>query len=98
MHMPNVQMVINKNIGKLILKFHPKLTTVISRNINHKPRFKRKTDNSFLVFFCPMIYAEVPASNMNIGAQKCVIQRVKNIGTFVFSRSSGSNKNDPEKR
>ena len=34
--------------------------------------------------------AEVPDKNTNTGAQKCVIQRVKNKGVVVVVRFSGS--------
>ena len=60
-----------------ILKNQAKFTTVNSRKISHNPLLTRKDANSFFVFRWPEINAEVPASKTNIGAHKCVIQRVK---------------------
>ena len=64
----------------------------ISIKINQRPRFRRKLDNSFLDFLLPTINAEVPAKKQNIGAQKCVINRVKKIGNVLCSGSAGSKK------
>ena len=62
---------------------------VSSRKISHNPLLTRNTDNSFLVFRCPDIKADVPANNTNIGAQKWVIQRVKNNCGVVVSMFVG---------
>jgi hypothetical protein len=35
-------------------------------------------------------YAAVPARKMNVGAQKCVTQRVRKIPAVVVARSVGS--------
>src|SRR5215217_5529350 len=88
---PKAQITPSTKNGKWILKVHPKFTTVNSKKINHSPRVKRKNDNSFFVFRCPVKNAEVPARNMNTGAQKCVIHLVKNSGTVVRSKSRGAN-------
>lgn len=63
---------------------------VSSRKISHNPLLIRNTYNSFLVFRCPDMKADVPANKTNIGAQKWVIHRVKNKSTVVFCKSSGS--------
>src|SRR3569833_2478979 len=82
-----------KMIGKAGFKFQPRLATTNSSSISQIPRFNKKADNSFLLFLCPTRKADVPVSSRNIGAQKCVIQRVKNIIPVVFVRSSVSKYN-----
>ena len=54
------------------------VTTNISIAISHSPRLNKKPDNSFFVFLWVIKNAEVPARKRKIGAQKWVIQRVKN--------------------
>ena len=73
----------NKINEKCILKNQAKFTTVSSRKINQRPRFKRKIESSPFPFRSPTKKAEVPARKTKTGAQKCVIQRVKNNGTLV---------------
>lgn len=71
-----------------------KRTTVSSSRMSHRPRVTRKGERS--AGDLPRIfwrYTDVPAKNTNTGAQKCVIQRVKNSGTDVRVRSVGSNLN-----
>ncbi len=88
--MPKAQIVIKAKNGKLTLNDQPKFTTVSSNNINHRPLVNKKRDNSFLVFRCPTKKAEVPAKNINTGAQKWVIHLVRNNTTLVLERSVGS--------
>jgi hypothetical protein len=74
------------------LKKTPNFTTVSSSTINHKPRVTRNFDSSRLLFpRANCKYTLVPARNTKTGAQKCVIQRVKNSATFVRVGSVGSN-------
>ena len=47
------------------------------------PRFSKKPDSSLFVFRLPAIKADIPARKLKAGAQKWVIQRVKNIGAVV---------------
>ena len=70
---------------------------VHSRKMSQRPRVQRKRLTSALVRRPSMRKAPVPARKKKTGAQKCVIQRVKNIAGFVSARSSGSNVT-PEKR
>src|SRR3954453_23104747 len=84
------------NLGST-LKVTPNRTTVTSSTTSHNPRVKRKRDKSRLLLpRASCKYAPVPASKTKTGAQKCVIQRVRNNQTVVFERSSGSKKNTPE--
>ena len=62
----------------------------ISTNISQKPRLMRNEEVLRAVLFCPERYAEMPESNMNEGAQKWVIQRVKKSIPEVAAGSSGS--------
>ena len=74
------------------LKKTPSFTSVSSRKISHSPRVTRNRDNSALLLpRASCKYAPVPARNTKTGAQKCVIQRVKNRAIFVRERSVGSN-------
>jgi hypothetical protein len=52
------------------LKNQLKLTMVCSRMISHIPLLTRKMASSFFVLRWPEMNAEVPASKINIGAQK----------------------------
>ncbi len=49
----------------------------------------RNCDNSRLDFLRRERYAPVPVSRKKTGAQKCVIQRVKNSGMVVWAGSVG---------
>ncbi len=59
--------------------------------MSQKPRLISQAESSILVFMrLPTKNADVPAKNMNTGAQKWVIKRVRNNGTVVVSRFVGS--------
>src|SRR3954470_8581938 len=90
---PNAQITCSISTGYCGLKVQPRVTINASAITSHKPRVKRKKDNSFLVFLVPFKKAEAPARRVNIGAQKWVIHRVKNNGTSVLVRSVGLYKN-----
>ena len=60
-----------------------------SERINHAPLFNKKRLSSFLDRRCPARKADVPLKKTKAGAQKCVIQRVKNKITVVFAIFSG---------
>ncbi len=80
---PNDHITINNGLLKSMSKYQAKLTIVSSIKTNQSPRFKRKLDNSDLDFLLPTINAEVPAKKQNVGAQKCVINRVKKMGNVL---------------
>ena len=50
----------------------------------------RNRDSSRLDFLRSERYAPVPVSRKKTGAQKCVIQRVKNSGIVVWDRFGGA--------
>jgi hypothetical protein len=55
----------------------PNPSTVTSRTTSHKPRCSRNSDNSRRDLpRARCNQAETPARNKNVGAQKCVTQRV----------------------
>ena len=65
-------------------------TNVNSSTMSHRPRVARKRDRSALVPpRSSRRNAPMPAQNMNAGAQKWVIQRVRKIAGVVRVRSSG---------
>src|SRR5688500_15680852 len=61
-----------------------------SKTISQSPRFAKNAETSPVVRprLCHK-YADTPASNMNVGAQRCVIQRVKNKAGQERVKSSG---------
>src|SRR5947207_2885106 len=66
-------------------------TQVISKIASQSPRLKRNQESSRFVRPRPSDRnAPVPARKMNTGAQKCVIQRVRNSAPDVFVKSVGS--------
>jgi hypothetical protein len=73
-----------------VVKSQAKVSTAICRKINQSPRVMRKIASSLLVLPCePARNAPVPARKTKTGAQKCVIQRVRNRATEVLFRSVG---------
>jgi len=59
--------------------------------MSQRPRVKRNQESSFFVLPRRVERnAPVPARKTNVGAQKCVIQRVKKRAVEVFAGSSGS--------
>src|SRR5882724_5895451 len=67
-----------------------KRSTVSSRKMSHKPRVSRNRDSCAFVLFLPSHkHAPIPAVKANVGAQKCVIQRVKKMAVVVRVRSVG---------
>src|SRR5215210_7946377 len=91
---PSAQITAPSKPWKLMRKVHPKVTSVSSRKTSHSPRVSRKRDSS--PFVLPRVQernAPVPARKPNTGAQKCVIQRVRNNAKPVCVRSVGSNSN-----
>ena len=90
---PNAHITRKAIMGNEGSKNQAKFTTVNSRNISHKPLVSKNLDNAFLPFRCPTRKAEVPDRNINAGAQKWVIHRVKNSDAFVCVRSVGLYKN-----
>src|SRR5687768_7845185 len=76
------------------LKVHPSVIIKISTSTNQNPLLMRKELNSDLVFFLLIRYAAVPARKTIIGAQKWVIQRVKNRAGVVVARFVGSKATD----
>src|SRR4051812_6253066 len=78
------------NPPKCRLNVSPHRESVSSRMISHSPRVKRNHESS--PFVLPRLRdknAPVPASSMNVGAQKCVIQRVKKRAGVVVARFVG---------
>jgi hypothetical protein len=73
-------------------KNHPKLITVTSSRISHRPRLRRKRASWPRVRRVPAIHALEPARKTKTGAQKWVIQRVAKSARSVRVRSVGSNR------
>src|SRR5262249_19764702 len=61
-----------------------------SSRINHSPRVTRKRESPSVPRRRAERYAPVPVSRKKVGAQKCVIHRVKNNGAVVVARLVGS--------
>ena len=78
------------------LNCHPKRIIVNSRMINKIPRINKNEKVCADPFFLKYINAEMPVSQINIGAHKCVIQRVANNGMLVTAGSVGLNRNASE--
>ena len=75
---------------KVISNVHLNVTIMISAKTSQSPRVKRNHAVSLMFsFFEPRRKADVPARKRNTGAQKCVIQRVKNSSGVVEARSVG---------
>ncbi len=68
----------------------PSVMINISTSISHNPRVRRKADNSFFDFLNDCKKAEVPERKTNVGAHRCVIQRVANNAGVVVCRLRGS--------
>src|SRR5256885_15791382 len=80
------------SVSTSTLKKITRRSTVSSRKISHRPRVHRNRDNDDVGFpRNAWKYAPVPARNTNSGAQKWVIQRVKNSIGVVFATLVGSN-------
>src|SRR5215813_9237006 len=63
---------------------------VISSRTSHRPRVRKNHDTCWTVFPREVAkYAPVPARNENTGAQKWVMNRVKNNAELVLLTSSG---------
>ena len=66
--------------------------TVTSSTISQTPRVRRNRESSPRERSrCHQRKAPAPAAKKNTGAQKCVIQRVKNRAAVVRVRSVGEN-------
>lgn len=89
---PKTQITRNPTVLKPGSKYQAKLTITSSTNTNQRPRFTKKTDNSFRDFLLPTIKAESPARKLNAGAQKWVMNLVKKMGTVVSVGSVGLKK------
>ena len=72
------------------LNSHKKLTINTSQNINQNPRDNRNIRVSEVVFLEDMKAIDAPERNTNVGAQKCVTQRVKKTGILLSMGSPGS--------
>ena len=64
-------------------------TTTGSRKTSQRPRVSRNRDSSPGDFRRSDRYAPVPVRRKNTGAQKCVIQRVKNSAADAVARFVG---------
>ena len=90
MHQPSAQITCMMMPSKS--KRQLKVITVNSRNTSHRPRLTRK--RCCAPRSAPVLRAHsqalVPARNMKVGAQKWVIQRVRNNAAEALDRSAGS--------
>src|SRR5258708_5719612 len=78
MDQPNAQSTESISTPEKKLKLIPRRSTVSSSTTSHSPRVHRNRDSSLLA--CPRLHqknAPIPAVNINVGGQICVIQRVK---------------------
>jgi len=64
-----------------------KRTTVSCRTTSHAPRVSRNVDAPAIVRRRAIRWADVPASRMKVGAQRCVISRVAKRAGVVRPRS-----------
>ena len=71
--------------------------TVSSNTISQTPRMNKNRDSSGIDFRPSERKAPVPVSKKNVGAQICVIQRVRNRGTVVWARLVGLTPGVPKK-
>jgi|Laugresbdmm110dn_1035115.scaffolds.fasta_scaffold39252_1 hypothetical protein len=69
---------------------------VSSINISQIPRFIKNDESSFFDFLLPTIKTDNPARKQKVGAQKCVINLVKNMGKVECVGSEGLNKKEEE--
>ena len=86
---PIAQMTCSNKKGSAKLKPNP--TTVTSSTISQRPRVSRKRDSVALSL--PLAHcrcAETPARNTNVGAHRCVTQRVAYRSAVVRVGSVGS--------
>src|SRR3712207_2930144 len=91
MDAPNAHKTVSNTGPDVRLKKNEKRKTVSSRTTSQSPRVHRNRVSM------PRLRpgresqrnAPHPAVKKKTGAQKCVIHRVKNKGTFVLTRSSG---------
>ena len=71
--------------------------TVSSSTISQTPRTNRNRESSGIVLRPRARNAPVPVSRKKVGAQRCVIQRVRNSGTVVCARFVGLSPGTPKK-
>ena len=72
-------------------KLRPNAMTVSSSTISHAPRVSRKRESLGLSLpLAPCRYTETPARKTNVGAHRCVTQRVRYNQTCVRAGSVGS--------
>ncbi len=71
-------------------KLHAVATTRHSTRISHRPRVNRNLPRADGVLRDAIRPALAPARNTNTGAQKCVIQRVKNSAAPMAGLAIGS--------
>jgi hypothetical protein len=70
-------------------KLKMRLIIARSENMSQAPLFSKKVVISPVVLRCSARHADTPLKKTKVGAQKCVIQRVKNRITVVRCTSSG---------
>src|SRR6185503_1052913 len=76
---------------KVVSNVQAKLMMVNSATMSQMPRVNKYHESwLILVLFDPYRNAEVPVRKTKTGAQKCVIQRVKNSRGVVVERFVGS--------
>ena len=76
MHQPIAQITC-RGVSSGIENDQPKATTVSSSTTSHRPRVSRnRASRAGSLPLAPCSQAETPARNTNVGAQKCVTQRV----------------------
>jgi len=81
---------------KVTSKVQIKLLTTTSRSTSQIPRVNKNLNNLGFDFLEPYKKEDDPAKNTNTGAQKCVMNRVKNNMGVVVSKSVGSVKKEPK--
>jgi hypothetical protein len=89
---PSMAMTAKPFIRNLKSNCHAKVTKVTSTNISQSPRFIRNKESSPFDNLLPIMKADMPARKQNVGAQKCVMNLVKNMGSVDWVGSEGLNK------
>ena len=67
------------------LNSHKKLTINTSQNINQNPRDNKNKRVSEVAFLEAIKAMDAPERRINVGAQKCVIHRVKKTGILLHT-------------